>query len=255
MAFILGKDFMLFLTRDNTEGPIVPVCYAQNVTLTIENELLEASVAPNATWRNYYPGLLQYKIDCSGLVNLDADTYSALEMQKKLISRTAMKWKCQDVNNDNIWYSGQVYFQSIQEDSSYDNVNTFSASAQGDGPLEIHEVAPGGDSNIYYGVQDTNADPVDFARFIQSDPTLDIVINYTVVNTPKFFWMAHSAAFPTKTLWQDINDPNNSGVIGDSSNLFSSRPITIGGNPFTLYITNYLTGFNGGQSLVKYYRP
>jgi hypothetical protein len=108
--------------------------------------------------------------------------------------------------------------------------------------------------NIYYGVQDTNADPVDFTHMINQNHELPITIDYGIQANPKFYWLAIPSATSDKTNWYDINASGNQARIGASTDLYEIRGIVIGGDAYDLYMTRYLTGFNGVTSIVRYDR-
>jgi hypothetical protein len=107
--------------------------------------------------------------------------------------------------------------------------------------------------NIYYGVQDTNADPSDFSLSINQDGNLPISIDFGFQDTPLFYWLAVPEVFTQKTDWQDLNDAGNSGKIDGVTDLFEVRALVIGGDLYALYMTRYETGFNGHSNQVKFY--
>ncbi len=113
--------------------------------------------------------------------------------------------------------------------------------------------ASNGMGNIYYGVQDTNADPVDFSQSINQDGNLPISIDFGFQDTPLFYWIAIPEVFTQKTDWEDLNDGGNSGKIGANTDLFEVRGITIDTVSYALYMTRYETNFNGHSSQVKFY--
>lgn len=107
--------------------------------------------------------------------------------------------------------------------------------------------------NIYYGTQDTGADPTDFSNALNQDCGAPISVDYGVQNSPRFYWLAVPVDCPEKTDWDDLNDDGNSGKIGEETDLFGVSVIDINGDAYTLYMTRYPTGFNGITSQVKYY--
>lgn len=107
-------------------------------------------------------------------------------------------------------------------------------------------------AKIYYGVQTTPLDPEDFSQFITGNAYVDININYGATGA-RYFWMAHLIDAPTKTNWKDINDVLNAGRIGGTSDLFSTRVITIADQNYTCYMTRYATIFAGTENKLKFY--
>ena len=106
---------------------------------------------------------------------------------------------------------------------------------------------------IYYGVQDTNADPVDFSHVLSQDGNLPISCDYGAQPDPKFYWMACPVIFNAKGHWQDLNDDGNSGTINGATDLFIYRSLMINSDLYVLYMTQYVTDFNGPTSQVRYY--
>lgn len=252
MAIVLGKNFMLYFERD---GAKVPVCYAESVSLNINGELLEATKNINTNWRSHYIGMLDYDLTAEGVVESDESaTYNVLSMQQALMARASVKWVCQDQTIPLLQYSGSIVIYGVGEDSPAADFNKFTLTAKGDGPLNAGIVIPGSTGNIYYGVQDTGDDPVDFSNFISGDPNQDILIAYGNVAMPKFYWMAHSINGTRKTDYTDQSDTNNSGSIGGETDLFEVREITIGDNQFLLYITRYPTLFGSSNQRVLFSR-
>lgn len=106
--------------------------------------------------------------------------------------------------------------------------------------------------NIFYGVQDTNDDPTDFSNSLSQNCELPISVDYGAQSLPKFYWLAIPADCGDKTDWTDMNDTGNAAKIGQSTDLYEIRSMIILGEPYDLYITRYVTGFNGYTSIVRY---
>lgn len=253
MAIVKGKNFMLSFKRD---GVNVPVCYAENVSITLNSELLEATKPTTSNWRNFYPGLLDYSIDCNGVVFDDENsTYNIASMQDILVNRQSVDWIAQDVTNPLKYYSGTVYFPSITEDSAAADINRFTVSGRGDGEFVITYIIPGDTGNVFYGTQDNSDDPTDFTNFVQTDANRDIIITYGSGLDGLFFWVSYSKGAQNKTAWMDMFNTMNNGSIGGANDLFDTREIEIEGSPFWLHMTRYETGFAGSQATVKFYIP
>lgn len=115
-----------------------------------------------------------------------------------------------------------------------------------------HYPCGSGEGLIYYGYQDTNVDPDDFSNYLTQNCSLPISVDYGPTVVPKFFWLAVPADCPLKTDWTDLNDVGNAAKIGQATDLYQIRSMDIDGNPYTLYMTRYVTGFNGFSNQVKY---
>lgn len=105
---------------------------------------------------------------------------------------------------------------------------------------------------IYWGVQPNDDDPTDFSNSLNQNPELPISIDYGVQAISRFYWLAVPATATLKTNWMDLHDLGNASTIGESTDLFEIRDIVIDGVDYTLYMTNYLTDFNGDESQVKF---
>ncbi len=113
--------------------------------------------------------------------------------------------------------------------------------------------SPLGTGNIYYGVQNTNADPDDFTNALNQDGNLPVSVDFGFQSDPLFYWLAIPEVFNQKGDWQDLNDAGNSGKIGATTDLFEVRALVIGGDLYALYMTRYATNFNSHSSQVKFY--
>jgi len=108
-------------------------------------------------------------------------------------------------------------------------------------------------SNIYYGVQDTTDDPVDFSHSYFGDPALPITINYGNQAAPKIYWVAYPMSYAKKTAYQDLNEDLNSAPIDTPTSLFTTRIIVIDGDNYWCIIGGYKTTFGGDTKEVKFY--
>lgn len=257
MSVIRGKDFMLFIdTTDPQTGAVVsvPVCYSQDVRLSLEAEMLEATAPPDGGFRNFFPGLLNYNLEFNGIaVENDSSTVTIIDLQNYIINKTRLSWKAFNQANQLYIYSGFMYLRSVGEASPYDSLNTFDCSAQGDGVLTISAFIPGTVGTIYYGVQDTSDIPTDFSKSIQGDAAKDIIIPYGQITGGKYYWIAYPRTVRAKDSYQDNNDTNNAGAIGADTDLFSLQSMNIGSDPYYLSMSHYLTSFAGSFQSVKFY--
>lgn len=107
---------------------------------------------------------------------------------------------------------------------------------------------------IFYGTQDTDDDPTDFTNSLNQNCSLSITVDYGFfpLATPKFYWLAVPEDCPLKTDWTDMNDTGNAAKIGATTDLYEVRSMLIDTLPYTLYITRYVTGWNGYSSIVRY---
>jgi hypothetical protein len=106
--------------------------------------------------------------------------------------------------------------------------------------------------NIFYGLQDSNANPVSFAHTITGSPANAISVNFGAEIAPKFAWIMYPADFEVKTFWQDLNNTLNGSTIGVGDSLFEVRLFNYLGVDYWLIITYYATGFAGEEWEVRF---
>lgn len=197
---------------------------------------------------------MSWSLRLGGVVSIDNNMslLTARGLQFQLMSVQVI-FQTTDGFGNGIVNKGAAIIQSIDENKNFNDAATYNVQLIGTGELQViplNEFT----GDIFYGLQDDGDDPTDFSQFITSNPALDIIINYGSTDEPKFFWMAHSVGAPMKTNWVDGNDPNNGASIVKAESLFTFRPITIGGADYTLYMTNYPTGFTPPGNNIRYFR-
>lgn len=256
MGYVMGKNFMLYMEKTNASNQLIslPVCYAQDVQLSIESDLLEVSISPDSQFRNYVPGMRGYSVNANGLVfDGDDDTVNIADMQRMISEGRTVKWQAQDISNPLTVYSGSLLLKTVNMATPYDNVSTFEMEALGTGAYQIKRVIPGDYGLIYSGIQDDGTTPTDFGNWITGDPSQDIIIRYGATDGPKFFWVAYSKDAATKkNIWQDLNDTTNSSTIGTETDLFDVREVDINGHTFYLHMTAYPTQFTYNRNDVAF---
>ncbi len=154
--------------------------------------------------------------------------------------------------------SGYVINTTLQNDVVQSGLNDGQLKVLNRNLMFFHKIRhyPYGSQvgNIFYGYQPTNADPTDFTNMLNQNPESPITVDYGAVSDPMFYWLAIPAATSEKTDWTDMNATGNAAKIGASTDLYEIRSLTISGDPYDLYMTRYLTGFNGVTSIVRYAR-
>lgn len=104
-------------------------------------------------------------------------------------------------------------------------------------------------ATIYYGVNSTGATPVESEIIAgissTANPLVDVTADWsTLTSTPQYCWFAikNLGSIDIKNYWY-VNSINN-GAIGGGSNLFKTRTqVTVLGEVFNVYVTNYKTQF------------
>ena len=140
MAKVKGQDVVLNLI----DGAIVtPIACARSITFDISNDLIETSITGSGNYRTYKPGALQWSGTIEGLVFIYKDTtnYYGLGQLYDIITssqKIVIQWYEEDI--DHITFlskAGEVYIESINEVSSFDNMVTFTANFKGTGQIYI----------------------------------------------------------------------------------------------------------------------
>jgi len=233
------------------------ICCARSVALSTAADIGDTSTMLTGKWKTYKGLKLSFALNCSGLCSADMNmSIAALRRLQIALQPLDFIFSATDINNNNETYSGQGIVTAVDTPASYNSAWEYTMLATGTGELTIQTIPPS-TANIWYGTQDTNADPTALGASIMGNPANNIVITYPdPLNIGKFYYMFYLpvSGVPVKTAWQDVNDPINSGGIG-ADGLFAARAIDIGGTGYIMYMTNYKTLFTGPLPKVKFYRP
>lgn len=118
----------------------------------------------------------------------------------------------------------------------------------GDEYIQMVPPDPNIGSYIYFGAKATGAYPTESeilaGQTTIQDPNNTIAIDWTIFNaSPAFCWFALLSP-ATKSAWEV--EPPNGGNIGGPTDLFGSYTVvSVQGNNYNVYITNYATQFAG----------
>jgi hypothetical protein len=248
---ILGKNVIFSVL--NSSGVYQPICCCRTAVLSTQTDISGKSTIGSGIWKENKGIVNGWTIKADGVVSIvDNMNLFTLRTYQFNLTPVLVNFESSDEDGNSILYTGSLIITGVDESKAYNDISTYSMQGIGDGRLSmIYTNNLLGD--IFYGFQDSNADPVDFTKFISGDPSLDILIDYGSVPGAKYFWMAHSISAGQKTNWEDENDINNGGIIGQSTDLFEVRQITILGEVFLLYITKYATRFTSNDQRVKFF--
>ncbi len=251
MSKVLGKDVVLFVRNNNTYDTIA--CGRQ-CSFTSNVEIAGKSTIGSGLFREYKALVNSASISADGIVSFDDNmAVSSLRSFQMNFTELLFQFRVVDEGGEGVIYAGTLLITSITETGSYNDMATYSIQAVVTGQWTITSTV-GNPDVIYFNTQDNGDNPIDFTQFITGNPDDDIIINYDHLDTAKFYWMAHSVGALQKTNWEDENDTGNAGTIGGTADLFAVRIIQINGFDYILYITNYVTFFNGFEAIVKFYR-
>lgn len=251
MSLVLGKDLVLFVF-DGVN--FVPIACARNCEFTTNTEIAGKSTIGSGLFREVKPIVSSGQLTASGVVSFDNNyPVSSLRTLQLNLSSVLYQFHVVDQGGEGVVYSGEMILTTVTETGSYNDIGTFSVQAVTSGEIEIASTV-GNPGIIYYNTQDSFDNPTDFTKFIVGDPDEDITIQYDHPESALFYWMAHSISALQKTNWEDENDTANAGTIGGETDLYAVRLIEVNGFQYLLYITRYVTFFNGFLPVVKYYR-
>lgn len=251
MSLVLGKDLVLYVF-DGVN--FVPIACARECEFTTTTEVSGKSTIGSGLFREFKPIVSSGSLTASGVVSFDNNyPVSSLRTLQLNLSEVLFQFKVVDQGGEGIVYSGAMIMTTITESGPYNDIGTYSVQAVTSGAIAITSTV-GNPGIIYYNTQDNFDDPIDFTQFIVGNPDNDITIDYGHKDSALYYWMAHSVGSLQKTNWEDENEFGNNGTIGGDTDLYAVRIIEINGFEYLLYITRYVTFFNGYNAVVKYYR-
>lgn len=251
MSLVLGKDVVFAILQN---GNYIPVACSRTCSFTTTTEIAGKSTVGSGLNREFTAIVNGATITADGVVSFDNNTpVSSLRVYQLNHVVLQFYFTIVDEGGEGVIYAGSFIITNITETGSYNDMATYSLQGTVTGEVTITSTV-GNSGIIYFGVQEDTDDPIDFTRFIVGDPDQDITINYSHVAAPLVYWMAHSIAALQKTNWEDQNDIGNAGGIGLTTDLYEVRMIDINGSSYLLYITRYITIFNGYEAIVKYIR-
>lgn len=126
-----GKDFVLLLSK---AGEMIPVCCGRELSISINSEVLEATKAPQSTWRSYYYGIKDYTISFSGLTMV-GDSFTFNDFYNAISNRETLAFVCRSDEESDIFLSGNVLINKLDLTGPNKDVISHTVTATGDGPL------------------------------------------------------------------------------------------------------------------------
>jgi predicted secreted protein len=128
---LLGKDFVLLMERS---GKMIPVCCGRELTMSITSELIEATKAPSSDWRSYLYGIKGYTVSFSGIV-IVADSFDINDFYDAIANKKTLAFVAQSDSDHDMFFAGNVLINNIDTTGAYNDIQTYSITATGDGPL------------------------------------------------------------------------------------------------------------------------
>ena len=144
---IKGKDFVIYM---DDGGINVPVCCGKNLTITVNQEVIEATKAPDSRWGNSIAGGLSWSITTNSLATI-GNTLTMKDIFGKATNGTVFEIVIGVASRrsstgtgrvflaaaDDLFFSGKILLNSYSVSGSDNDVVNYSLSAVGDGALNI----------------------------------------------------------------------------------------------------------------------
>jgi uncharacterized protein (TIGR02145 family) len=142
MSKVNGKDAVLYKYNETTLE-WVPFGCARSITLDISREMVETSITGNGVFKTYIPGAGSVTGTIEGLVFInwvETDMITMKTMYDYIIQGAPMTLKYYEEDTNGTTYLKKeitAYIESLNETSSFDNMNTFTANFRGIGAPTI----------------------------------------------------------------------------------------------------------------------
>lgn len=128
----MGKDFVLYTV---TGGVSKPVVCATEITITVEQEIKEATKPTASRWRSVYAGGIFYNLSASGVMVIDGDATTGADLLNKLRAGESIQWLAHGGGSE--IYGGTVVPGSVILRAPAEGPLNFTLTAQGDGELTV----------------------------------------------------------------------------------------------------------------------
>lgn len=116
------------------EGEMVPICCGRELSLSIRNEVIEATKPAASKWRTYINGMLSASISTSALVTVGAgitinDVIAAMQ------GADSIQFICKHSATQEAFFSGKLLFTDLSITGNYKEAMAESLTAIVDGPI------------------------------------------------------------------------------------------------------------------------
>lgn len=135
MAKVLGKNVTGYVYID---GNWIPYGCALNLSLDVQTDFIETTFLTSGKYKDFEPTVNSFTGEISGLVNLEEpDLISLPDLRRKQLNHDKMLWSFEREDTDGNFYTTQFYafISSSKDDSSNNDMNSFSISLRGTGAL------------------------------------------------------------------------------------------------------------------------
>lgn len=120
-----GTD--LLLKFHSTDGSEVAVGHSTSATLSLSNDLPEATTKDSSGYAEHIAGVISGEISFEGLVAYD-DSNNAIEAADYLLGRTKVYWEFGTATTGDATYSGAGYLNSVEMSAEMESPVSFSGS-------------------------------------------------------------------------------------------------------------------------------
>ena len=120
-----GTNLLLKVITDG--GTLATVGHTTSCTLSLSNDLPEATTKDSAGYQEVIAGVRSGEISFEGLVAYD-DAANAIEMADYLLARQKVDFSFGTASSDDAVYSGEGYFSSVEMSAEMESPVTYSGS-------------------------------------------------------------------------------------------------------------------------------
>lgn len=112
----------------------VLVAYSKNCTLALKNATMDTTTKDSALWADFLPTVNDWTVTCDGLVALNSAA-NVTNLMDLLIAGTLVVVKFSYHEIGNLYWYGNAYVTSIDQNAAMDEPVSFSATFTGDEEL------------------------------------------------------------------------------------------------------------------------
>lgn len=145
---VLGKDCVF---ESFESGQWITYACGRTITLNVQTEFIETSVSGSGKWRTSEPTANSWTGEADGVVNLEPVSMLSLadlRARQYAHQQLRVRYRREDSASNVYTEQGYCYISNSSDTGSFDDVNTFSVSLQGTGPLTQLFTASGNTASL-----------------------------------------------------------------------------------------------------------
>lgn len=128
-----GSDVIIF---NATTGD--PIGCQRNVNVTLTDDLIDVTCKEDNGWQKFIGGKKSFTVVCDALVDWQPaiNTEGISELVDAFENRTPLTINISDPTNVNIYFTGDVYIESLELNAGTEDVATYTATLSGTGVID-----------------------------------------------------------------------------------------------------------------------